>query len=269
MLRKVLWIILVVTVLVAGTSLPAFAQEVFPSYLAVVMHPGGSAQFRGKSVTTPVIPPSDVWWKVQCAAGVSVTLDPAVYYDVPGNTTVNFVETLSVDNATDPGNYSCVIGFYAGAYSDPDAGRFLGVQVVSFEVYAVEAPLDIRPASCPNLLNVGEKGVLPVAILGAADFDATAVDAATVRLAGVAPLRWAVEDVATPYEPWNYKVGKMDCTAAGPDGYTDLTLKFNAAEVMAALGDVSDGDVLVIQLTGNLLDGRAIAGLDVVVMIKK
>lgn len=61
----------------------------------------------------------------------------------------------------------------------------------------------------------------------------------------------------------------FDCTEEGPDGYLDLTLKFKAQEVVAALGVVNDGDVLLLQLTGDLLDGRAIAGEDVVVILKK
>ena len=62
-------------------------------------------------------------------------------------------------------------------------------------------PIDIKPQSCPNPLNVKKKGVLPVAILGTADFDVNEVDPATVELEGVAPLRWDWEDVATPDWP--------------------------------------------------------------------
>ncbi len=38
---------------------------------------------------------------------------------------------------------------------------------------------------------------------------------------------------------------------------------------VAALGPDSDGDVLVLQLTGNLLDETGIMGEDVVVILKK
>ena len=128
-------------------------------------------------------------------------------------------------------------------------------------------PVDIKPGSCPNPVNVKAKGVLPVAILGTGEFDVTQVDLASVDLEGVAPLRWNWEDVATPF------VGKedaYDCTEEGPDGYMDLTLKFDTQEVVSALGDeVSDGDVLVLQLTGMLLDGNPFVGEDVVVILKK
>jgi len=116
--------------------------------------------------------------------------------------------------------------------------------------------VDIKPASCPNPLNVGDKGVLPVAILGSEVFDATEVDPAAVLLAGVAPLRWALEDMAGPQ-------------CSGPDGYLDLTLKFKTQEIVAALGDVHDGDVLTLMLTGNLFDGTPILGDDEVWIIAR
>lgn len=136
----------------------------------------------------------------------------------------------------------------------------------------IEVPVDIKPQSCPNPLNVGSKGVLPVAILGTDDFDVTQVDVSTIQLEGVSPLRWEYEDVATPYEPYTGKESSDDCTIEGPDLYMDLTLKFDLQEIVAALGDVEDGDVLVLQLTGNLLPdfgGTPIVGEDVVVILKK
>lgn len=108
-----------------------------------------------------------------------------------------------------------------------------------------------------------------MAILGTADFDVTQVDPATVELEGVSPLRWAREDVATPYEPFVGKVDAYDCTEEGPDGYMDLTLKFNTQEVVASLGSVNDGDVLVLSLMGSLLGGEGFVGEDVVVILKK
>jgi len=128
--------------------------------------------------------------------------------------------------------------------------------------------IDIHPTSCPNPLNVGSGGVLPVAILGTADFDVTQVDPDTVKLEGVDPLRWALEDVATPYigDPCT---SAYACTTDGPDGYLDMTFKFKQKEVAEALGGVSDGDVLCLTLTGNLWDGTPIEASDVVIILKK
>ena len=135
--------------------------------------------------------------------------------------------------------------------------------VITSSAEVIEVAVDIKPQSCPNPLNVKGKGVLPVAILGTEDFDVTQVDPATVELAGVSPLRWDWEDVATPSE---------ECTTAGPDGYLDLTLKFDIQEVVAALGVVSNGDDLVLTLTGNLcveFNGTRIVGEDIIIIIKK
>jgi len=133
-------------------------------------------------------------------------------------------------------------------------------------------PLDIKPGSCPNPLSVKEKGVLPVAILGTEFFDVTQVDPASIRLEGIAPLRWSLEDVATPYEPYFGKGDAFDCNECGPDGYMDLTIKFKAQEVVAALGEVMDGEVLVLHLIGNLKEefgGTRFFGEDVVLIVMK
>ena len=138
--------------------------------------------------------------------------------------------------------------------------------------FEIQVAVDVHPTSCPNPLNVGRKGVVPVAVLGTGEFDVTQIDPATVTLEGVAPLRWAVEDVATPYEPFVGKLDAMDCNELGPDGYVDMTFKFNAQELVAALGPVNDGDVVVAALTGNLLEafgGTPIVGEDVILILKK
>ena len=42
--------------------------------------------------------------------------------------------------------------------------------------FEIEVFVDIKPGSCPNPLNTGSKGVLPVAIAGTVDFDVTVID---------------------------------------------------------------------------------------------
>ena len=278
--------------------------------------------------------------------------------------------------------------------------------------------VDIKPTSCPNPLNVKSGGVLPVAILGTEDFDVAEIDASTVQLAGVSPLRWSIEDVAAPCPgaggegEWRFVEGELitvtlwagqhnnsgtvtvaiegenlvvtyettgswelcethlyvdkeiptqhspglfpykhedlggatsdeyiialsdlgagcddvlylaahakvcpdcgeeegcetawgegeriypdphgpwamyfsveipceyvepegevcDCCTDGPDGYDDLTLKFDKQDIVEALGEVNDGDTLVLTLTGELTDETAITGEDCVVIINK
>ena len=100
----------------------------------------------------------------------------------------------------------------------------------------------------------------------------TQVDPESVALAGVAPLRWALEDVATPCEPFIGKEGCEDCTTKGPDGYMDISFKFDTQAIVSALSPVEDGDAVVVTLTGNLKEefgSTAIVGEDVVCIVKK
>jgi hypothetical protein len=133
--------------------------------------------------------------------------------------------------------------------------------------------LDVKPKSCPNPLNVKTKGLLPVAVLGSYDLDATEIDPASVRLAGVAPLRSRLIDVSTPFEPFTDKEDCFeDCNELGTDGYLDLILKFRVREIVQALGDVENKDCLVLSITGNLKEefgGTPIFGEDLVLIKKK
>jgi hypothetical protein len=140
------------------------------------------------------------------------------------------------------------------------------------DIPKIEVPVDVHPTSCPNPVNVGSKGLTPVAILGTETFDVSTVDPATVMLQGIAPIRWAIEDVATPYEPFLGKEGPYACNTDGPDGYFDLTLKFETQALAEALGVVYDRAVVVVTLTGSLKEefgGTQIVGEDVVIILKK
>jgi hypothetical protein len=126
--------------------------------------------------------------------------------------------------------------------------------------------VDIKPEGCPNPINVGATGVLPVAILGTATFDVTTIDPSSVRLEGVPALRSALEDVATAFS--GPLINATSCTEAGPDGFTDLVLFFDDSAVSAALGTVTNGQVLVLSLWGNLkpeFGGTPITGREVIV----
>ncbi len=122
--------------------------------------------------------------------------------------------------------------------------------------------IDIKPSSCPNPLNVRSKGVLPVAVLGSEDLDVTTIDVASIRLADVAPIRSELEDVAAPVSDGE----ECECTTEGPDGYLDLTLKFKTQDIVQALGEVVNGEVLVLTITGELSDETPIEGADCILI---
>lgn len=82
----------------------------------------------------------------------------------------------------------------------------------------------------------------------------------------VLPNRTRVEDVATPL---TVKEDPCDCTAEGPDGFADLTLKFDKQEVATSLRDFDDGEEVVLTLTGSLSDGTPFDAQDCVIVVKK
>lgn len=127
----------------------------------------------------------------------------------------------------------------------------------------VEVDIDIKPQSCPNALNVKGRGILPVAILGSDGFDVSNIDTDTISLEGVPPLRSSIEDVATRIVDGV----DCDCTTDGPDGFTDLTLKFDTQEVVAALGEVEGGQERILYLKGQLNDGTPIEGSDCIRLV--
>jgi len=124
--------------------------------------------------------------------------------------------------------------------------------------------VDIRPGGCPNPLRISEQGVVPVALLGSGLYDLNQVDPATVRLEGIAPLSWNREDVATPYSPFVGKSDCMNCNSLRKDRIQDITFKFSAPALVAALGTLTPLECRVVRLTGNMTNGCPIAGEDVV-----
>jgi len=146
---------------------------------------------------------------------------------------------------------------------------------------AIPVAFDIKPGSCPNPIQTGSAGVLPVAIAGTATFDVTQIDPASVVLGNPSlpltivalPLRWSLEDVATPYEPFLGKQGALACHTLGADGIMDLALKFDTKAVVPVLGAVTDGQVVVLQVRGKLkaeFGATPFVGEDVVrVLLKK
>ena len=136
----------------------------------------------------------------------------------------------------------------------------------TFEILWVEGivPIDIKPTSCPNPVNVKSKGVLPVAVLGMEGFDVMDIDVGSVYLNDLHPIRFDYEDVATPFD------GELcDCHEDGPDGYMDLTLKFDMQQVVDSLGPVADGEERELFLGIGTVNGIATWGSDCIRIIKK
>jgi len=100
--------------------------------------------------------------------------------------------------------------------------------------------LDIKPGSFPNSIKLTNKGVIPVALLGSATFDVSAVDYSTVEFAG---------DSTEVH-------GTVHFEDVNGDGFTDAVLHFETRETNIAAGDTEAC------LTGELTSGVAFSACD-------
>jgi hypothetical protein len=123
----------------------------------------------------------------------------------------------------------------------------------------IQVGIDIKPGSYPNSLNINGKGVIPVAILGSADFDVNNVDVSTLAFAGLAVRvkgngspQCSVEDVS----------GDFTYPEGAPDGYPDLVCQFVDDPTYWVVGDS------IAELNGSLNDGTSFVGSDSINVVK-
>jgi hypothetical protein len=156
-------------------------------------------------------------------------------------------------------------------YSFNTAALNPGESAILFGNVAKDVPVDITPRRCPNPVNLVSKGVLRVAILGTEDVPVSTIDPNSVTLQGIAPLRWDLEDVGTPYEPFVGKTDIYNCNNLGRDGYPDLVFMFDTEDVVVgslSAAAAQAGQALLLKLEGKLQDGTDIKGEDSVVIIR-
>jgi hypothetical protein len=144
--------------------------------------------------------------------------DPPMYYEIETTATysgqievcINYSGVIYEGNEED-----LVLQHYENGNWEPAAEQYFpGDDIIcgivgSLSAFAVVEPfggeveIDIKPGTYPNWINLESKGVVPVAVLSTAQYDATCVDPSTVTFAGASPTHWSVVDV------WPYD-GKMD-----------------------------------------------------------
>ncbi len=115
---------------------------------------------------------------------------------------------------------------------------------VSEAASVLSVAIDVKPGSSENPIQLDAGGTIPVAILGADAFDATAVDASTVVFAGAHVLR-------LPNGAFKASIEDVD-----GDGRPDMVLHF-AVEDLALAADATSAP-----LEGRTCDGRAFDGSD-------
>jgi hypothetical protein len=90
----------------------------------------------------------------------------------------------------------------------------------------------------------------------------------------VSPINWSYVDVGQSFQPF---IGKDNCyedcaECTCPDGNLDLVFNFENQDVVNSLGEVSDGDCLVLEIIGKLkeeFNGTSFIGEDVLRIIAK
>jgi hypothetical protein len=102
--------------------------------------------------------------------------------------------------------------------------------------------IDIKPGNDPNGINPKNRGVIPVAVLGSMNFDATQVDSSTVTFG---------PDEASPVHDGHVE-------DVNGDFFDDMVFHFSAQETGIACGDADAA------LTGETFGGDSIAGIDAV-----
>ncbi len=136
------------------------------------------------------------------------------------------------------------------------SGSFLG-NVIYFDdmlieerVKVIAVTVDIKPGVYPNVINLGSRGVVPVAILSDAGFDATQIDPSTVTVGG-APIamRGKQRSKAMTHEE-----------DVNGDGLVDLLIQVETRTLTVP----EDGYIVV---TGSLFDGTEFEGGDDVVLV--
>ena len=137
-----------------------------------------------------------------------------------------------------------------GPYANPGATADYEIDNVALSVLrsVIAVSIDIKPGSFPNSVNLGSNGVVPVAVLSSADFDATTVDPDTVTLAGAG--------VAVRGKGSKYMAREEDVDG---DGDVDLVCQVETENLDP--DSLQDGEAI---LTGQTYDGEEIEGKDLI-----
>jgi len=108
----------------------------------------------------------------------------------PDQPTYSWGTVVALTATAAPGwSFSSWSGDLSGS-ANPDNITIDGNKTVTatFTMSIIDVKIDIKPGSDPNSINIGSKGVVPIALLTTADFDASRVNPATVKFADAAPV---------------------------------------------------------------------------------
>jgi hypothetical protein len=137
-------------------------------------------------------------------------------------------------------------------YTDSgNPGGLIYKAVITYECGPMQVDIDIKPGSWPNSINLGSKGVIPIAILSTPDFDATQVDPGTVALAGAGVALRGKGNKSLAHEE-----------DVNGDGLPDLVVQVETENLDPSV--FQDGFAT---LTGQTFGGQDIQGSDEIVVV--
>jgi hypothetical protein len=139
-------------------------------------------------------------------------------------------------------------GFLRPAEGDSIPGARCDIGAFEFNTAsaALEVSLDIKPGESPSTINPKSKGVIPVAILSTADFNAATVDPLSVEFGPQGALE---------------AHGKGHIEDVNGDGKKDLVLHFRTQDTGIVCGATS------VSLTGATFQGDQIQGVDAITTV--
>jgi uncharacterized delta-60 repeat protein len=162
-----------------------------------------------------------------------------IYYHGPDDNE-DYAEDIAVDSS---GNVYVTGASFTGTHHD-----FL---TMKYSNPLISLTIDIKPDGYPNSINLGDHGLLPVAILGSVDFDVTEIDPVTIEIGGI-----------TMAERGSAKAPKLAFSFedVNSDGYMDMMTFFEVQSlVIEGILNQNSAELIV---TANLADGTAIEGTD-------
>jgi hypothetical protein len=129
---------------------------------------------------------------------------------------------------------------------------------------AIPVVFELVPGSCDHPFNPKSQGLVPTVVFGSRDFDVRNIDASSLRvLERAAPVRIQGIDAGAAgavVRGMGGAGGGPPCPPGAPDGIDDLMIFFAVPDIASALPPSEKGDVVTLELTGNLYDGAAIEG---------
>lgn len=191
--------------------------------------------------------PSGVQWAVRygtCAAATNT-----VWGNVDGHNDPFTWDGSSFHSEADTSTWT--LGDYCFVFNSTEGPGEDDIRLTRwFKVVPLPVEIDIKPGSYPNSINLGSKGVVPVAIFSTDEFDATTVIPDSIRLggAGVAirgkgTLLFHEEDI-------------------NGDGLMDIVVQVNTADLGFT---ANQGEAI---LTGETTGGLHIMGTDTISIVK-